>query len=384
MTKDIKAPKWADKTLLDKMAERTSALVTNVKEESGPALLRKIDVIGAGSQRLMTQANDSMQQSVSSLLTSLDGKSPTAEKLLELRSTMDEINPHSLHNAWWFSWMPKGIKRKAVSKFIHRYQPMNTHVNSILTGLREGKDELLEVSIELEHQYAEIQRAQREIQKEVYIGEMFIDQVEELEAKVDKSDVQEKTKLSTVKNKAARRIRDLRTKEQAAVQFFISIDQTVASNELLSEQIDSALSVGPMVMTNALRIQAALATQDTVKNAVSQFQEGLGDMMSQNAAAVNKAAEEIGDLYNNPVVALEKMEEGFDSLMQAVATANKTMEESTIAARESSARLAEMTAELEPVAQGLHDARQESKKTAADEDLIVDMVDDASDSDVGR
>lgn len=384
MTKDIKAPKWADKTLLDKMAERTSALVTNVKEESGPALLRKIDVIGAGSQKLMTQANDSMQQSVSSLLTSLDGKSPTAEKLLELRSTMDEINPHSLHNAWWFSWMPKGIKRKAVSKFIHRYQPMNTHVNSILTGLREGKDELLEVSIELEHQYAEIQRAQREIQKEVYIGEMFIDQVEELEAKVEKSDVQEKTKLSTVKNKAARRIRDLRTKEQAAVQFFISIDQTVASNELLSEQIDSALSVGPMVMTNALRIQAALATQDTVKNAVSQFQEGLGDMMSQNAAAVNKAAEEIGDLYNNPVVALEKMEEGFDSLMQAVATANKTMEESTIAARESSARLAEMTAELEPVAQGLHDARHESKKTAADEDLIVDMVDDASDSDVGR
>ncbi len=387
MTKDIKVPKWADKTLLDKMAERTSALITNVKEDSGPGLLRKIDVIGAGSQKLMTQANDSMQQSVSSLLTSLDGKSPTAEKLLELRSTMDEINPHSLHNKWWFSWMPKSIKRKAVSKFVHRYQPMNTHVNSILTGLREGKDELLEVSIELEHQYAEIQRAQREIQKEVYIGEMFIDQVEELEAKVGESDVQESTKLSTVKNKAARRIRDLRTKEQAAVQFFISIDQTVASNELLSEQIDSALSVGPMVMTNALRIQAALATQNTVKNAVSQFQEGLGDMMAQNAAAVNKAAEEIGDLYNNPVVALEKMEEGFDSLMQAVATANKTMEESTIAARESSARLAEMTAELEPVAQGLHDARQESKKTAAeagDKDMIVDMVDDASDSDVGR
>lgn len=387
MAKDLKAPKWADNALLDKMAERTSALVTNVKEESGPALLRKIDIIGAESQKLMTQANDSMQQSVSALLTGLDGKSPTAEKLLELRSKMDEINPHSLHNAWWFSWMPKGIKRKAVSKFVHRYQPMNTHVNSILTGLREGKDDLLESSIELEHQYGEIQRAQQEIQKEIYIGEMFINQIEDLESKVEESDVQEKTKLSTVKNKAARRIRDLRTKEQAAVQFFISIDQTVASNELLSEQIDSALSVGPMVMTNALRIQAALARQDTVKNAVSQFQEGLGDMMAQNAAAVNQAAEEIGDLYNNPVVALEKMEEGFDSLMQAVATANKTMEESTIAARESSARLAEMTAELVPVAEGLHDASEERKKASLNTDeaaVVADMVNNASGSDDGN
>lgn len=114
-------------------------------------------------------------------------------------------------------------------------------------------------------------------------------------------------------------------------------------------------------MTNALRIQAALAKQDTVKNAVQSFQDGLGDMMAQNAAAVNKAAQEVGDMYNNPVIALEKMEEGFDQLMQAVQTANETMANSTLKAREASARLADMTAELSPVAEGLHDARSSNK-----------------------
>ena len=359
MSDQTKTPKWADKTAIGGMKEKSLALVSTVKEKTGPALMRAIDVIGAGSQKRMAAANDLMSNSVNSLLKGLDGKSPTGEKLLELRSAMDDLNPHSLNNSWWFSWMPKGMKRKAVSRFIHKYEPMQKHVTGILAGLRAGKDDLLETSIELETQYTEIEGAQKEIQSEIYIGEVFIVEVEKLEVEVDETDAQEKQKLSSVKNKAARRIRDLRTMEQAAVQFFISIDQTVATNELLSEQIDSALTVGPMVMTNALRIQAALAKQDTVKQAVQSFQEGLGDMMAQNAAAVNKAASEIGDLYNNPVIALEKMEEGFDQLMQAVNTANETMANSTIKAREASAKLAEMTAQLNPVAQGLRDARDD-------------------------
>lgn len=359
MSDQTKTPKWADESAIGGMKEKSLALINTVKEKTGPSLMRAIDVIGAGSQKKMAAANDLMSDSVGSLLKGLDGKSPTGEKLLELRSAMDDLNPHSLNNAWWFSWMPKGIKRKAVSKFIHKYEPMNKHVSGILTGLRAGKDDLLETSIELENQYIEIESAQKEIQSEIYIGEIFIVEVEKLEVDVDETDAQEKQKLASVKNKAARRIRDLRTMEQAAVQFFISIDQTVATNELLSEQIDSALTVGPMVMTNALRIQAALAKQDTVKQAVQSFQEGLGDMMAQNATAVNKAASEIGDLYNNPVIALEKMEEGFDQLMQAVNTANETMANSTIKAREASAKLADMTAQLNPVAQGLRDARDD-------------------------
>ena len=362
MSDQKQAPKWAGKVDIGGMKEKSIALVGQVKEKTGPALMRAIDAIGANSQKKMASANDLMSNSVSSLLKGLDGKSPTGEKLLELRSAMDDLNPHSLHNAWYFSWMPKGMKRKAISRFVHKYEPMQKHVGGILSGLRAGKDDLLETSIELEHQYTEIEAAQKEIQAEIYIGELFIEEVDTLETQVDASDVQEVQKLASVKNKAARRIRDLRTMEQAAVQFFISIDQTVATNELLSEQIDSALTVGPMVMTNALRIQVALAKQDTVKKAVQSFQEGLGDMMAQNAAAVNKAASEIGDLYNNPVIALEKMEEGFDQLMQAVSTANDTMANSTIKAREASAKLAEMTAKLSPVAQGLHDSREDARE----------------------
>jgi uncharacterized protein YaaN involved in tellurite resistance len=98
-----------------------------------------------------------------------------------------------------------------------------------------------------------------------------------------------------------------------------------------------------------------------VNKAVREFQDGLGDMMAQNAAAVNQAAKEVGDLYNNPVIALEKLEEGFNQLMQAVNTANETMATSTVKALEASARLADMSAELAPVAEGMHQAQQQQQ-----------------------
>lgn len=357
MSKELTPPKWAAGDKIDSLKTRAQELVTSTQEKAGPALTRVVDSIGGSAHKKMASANDLMSGSVNSLLKGLDGKSPTGEKLLELRSAMDELNPHSLHNAWWFSWMPTPIKRKAVDKFIRRYQPMQSHVNGIFDGLRNGKDQLLETSLMLEEQYNEIDLAKKEIESEIFIGEIFISKIEEREKETPPEDIQEVQKLSSVKNQAMRRIRDLRTMEQASVQFFISIDQTISTNSLLGEQIDSALMVGPMVMQNALRIQSSLAQQKAIGTAVKGFQDGLGDMMAQNAAAVNQAAQDIGEMYNNPVIALEKLEEGFGQLMSAIDTASETMSSSTAKARESSDRLAEMTRQLAPVAAGLHEGR---------------------------
>ncbi|MFT6113167.1 MAG: hypothetical protein ACI9MS_003109 [Glaciecola sp.] len=382
----LKSPKWASEDNVELMQKRSQELAESTKTNGGPALNRIVGNIGASAQKKMASANDLMKGNVNSLLKGLDGKSPAGEKLLELRSTMDQLNPHSLHNAWWFSWMPNTIKRKAVSRFVRQYQPMQSHVDAIFNGLRNGKDDLLESNLALEQQYNEIAAAKKEIESEIYIGELFIQQVDAQDAETPAEDIQEKQKFATVKNQAMRRIRDLRTMEQASVQFFISIDQTIATNSLLDESIDSALTVGPMVMNNALRIQAALAQQETIKDAVQQFQAGLGDMMAQNAGSIEKAAQEVGDLYNNPVIALQKMEEGFDKLMNAVKIANDTMSTSTAKARETSDRLADMTAQLSPVADGMRDARSSSNGIKDVQDVATDStpkLDDASTPKIG-
>lgn len=359
-----KAPKWADEAQLVDMQAGSQSLMAQVADVSGPGLYRVIDTIGAESQKSMVEASERMRGGVDSLLKGLDGKSPTGERLVELSTTFSELDPKSVTNKWWFSWMPKGIKRTAIKKFTGRYASMQSHVDTILNGLRAGKDNILESNIQSERQYNEIEVAYQQVQRDIYMGETLYAMIEAKEAETEASDQLEVNKLATAKNTVARRIRDLRTKEAAAMQFFVAIDQTMQSNVLLAEQIDSALSVGPMVMHNALQIQSALAQQAQVKSAVAEFQKGLSEMMEQNASAVNQAAQEIGDLYNNPVVAVEAMQRSHDQLMQAVATAQKTMEDSTVKAREVSALQASMTEELKPVAEAMKATRSDKRPEA--------------------
>lgn len=359
MAETIHAPKWAKETDIKDMDAQAAGYVVDTREKSGPALTRSIEGIGAKAQKKLVQANTLMSSGLQNLLEGLDGKSPTGEKLAEMRVVMDEMNPGSLMNAWWFSWMPTSIKRRAVRKFASTFHSNQSNMTAIFDHLRDGKDDLLQLSISLEAQYEQVLDAKREAEREIYIAELFLQKLEDFEKTVSSGDILETNKIASVKNQAMRRLRDLRTKEHAAVQFFVSIDQSIQNNSLLNEHIDSALSVGPMVLYNAVQIASALQQQKAIKDQVKSFQDGLGDMMAQNAANIKQSTIDIAEMYNNPVIALEKMQAGFNDLVEATDMAQKAMCESTAKAREAADIQAQMTAELEPLAIAIRDARDE-------------------------
>lgn len=355
---EIKQPKWAKEIDVTSMKERATSLMTDIKEKTTPVILSAIDSVAKGSQEKMLQTNNVMSQNVGSLLKDLNGNSPTAEKLIELRECMDKLNPNSLRNSWWMGLAPKSIKRYVINNFIHKYEPMKNHVDSVLDGLRHGYDQLIELDIQMHTQYNELIETMKEIQADIYICDETLLLVEQFETEMDKNDQTEVQKVAQAKNKLVRKIRDLRTKEQAVNQFFVSIEQSFTNNNLLSEQIESALSVGPMVMYNALQIQAGLAKQDTISKGVAKFQEGLSDMMTQNAKATRIATEEIAGLWNNPVLALDKMSEGFNELMSAISTAQTAMNNSTQVGLEAIEKLKGMNEALSPTVQAMRENRE--------------------------
>jgi uncharacterized protein YaaN involved in tellurite resistance len=357
MTDEIKAPKGVNADGLKVLKDKSKDLMVQIKEKTTPKMLAVIDAVGNSSQKKMLASNDLMSKSVGSLLTDLNGKSPAAENLMELRTCMDTLNPASLRNSWWFGIVPKPIKRYAINNFVYKYQPMSTHVDSILDGLRAGFDKIIELNISMTSQYDSLTDTMNEIRADIFVCDNTYEQVLEFEASMDKSDQLELTKVEQAKGKLSRKIRDLRTKEQAVIQFFVSLEQSFVSNDLLSDQIESALSVGPMVMYNALQIQAGLAQQKQIKEGLENFQEGLSDMMAQNAKATKLAVEDIASLYNNPVLALDKMEQGFNDLMSAVDTANQAIADSTKSAQETSERLKDMSAAFQPTVEGMKQNR---------------------------
>lgn len=362
-------PVSSSSTITENRADELNPQVAALEQEiaisdGSPVMEMKLKQLGSKATSRATKVRVLVETKVKDLMVNVEGESPTANKLIELRTVMDRLNPHSLHNDWKFKILPEFLKKRALRAYAEKFESNQDHITAILSGLQEGKEKLLERIIDLASQYKQLKEATNEIEDEIYIGETLFKRLEIYI--VDPSDPIESQKIERAKNVISRRIRDLRVAEQAIAQFLVSINRTADNSNILSEAIDSALFVGPLVLSNAVAIQVALSEQKNIANALDQFQSGLGTMMEQNAEMIEEQTKHIGELYNNPVIALEHLEKSYDKLMNAVAHADEIMKASTVTARELSGRLETMTKELHPVIAAQEEAHEELKKLQAD------------------
>ena len=346
----------------NELQERARQLIAQL--ESAPQdrqLARSVGSIGSDAQQKAGHEIDLLKTKVGTLLNDLDGPGAKMPKgLMHLRKTMDTVNPPVLAS------QPRGL----ISKLLRRtpvigdvladiavkYGSVQTQIDQIVDGLRAGKDQLLQDSLELDRLYQQVQNAQAEVQKAAYLGELLWQGFEAQLPSV--TEPAERQRLETLVHRVAMRVQDLRTMEQVNTQFFVSIDMTIQNNDHLSDAITRTVTVTRSLLTVGLAIQAALANQKKIMNAVKETQDYTADMLTANAAAIKQQTAEIGDMYKNPVLALDKVKQAYDDLMGAMDQMDEIRRAGTEQARAGITELDQMTEKLAPKAEGLHSARQ--------------------------
>jgi len=346
----------------NELRERARSLIEQL--ESSPQdrqLSRSLGSLGGDAQQKAGHEIDLLKTKVGTLLNDIDGPgSQIPQGLMQLRKTMDDVNPHVLASK------PKGL----ISKLLRRlpvigdvladiavkYESVQTQIDQIVDGLRAGKDQLLQDSLELDRLYQQVQNAQLDLQKAAYLGELLW---KGLEAELSsETDAGERQRLETLVHRVAMRVQDLRTMEQVNTQFFVSIDMTIQNNDHLSDAITRTVTVTRSLLTVGLAIQAALANQKKIMEAVKDTQDYTADMLAANAASIKQQTSEIGDMYKNPVLALDKVKQAYDDLMGAMNQMDEIRRAGTESARAGIAQLDQMTAGLAPKADALRAARE--------------------------
>ncbi|MFQ5796085.1 MAG: toxic anion resistance protein [Candidatus Bipolaricaulia bacterium] len=346
----------------ESVEKEVSQLVVEVQEsEKGLQLTNRLGSIGAKEQKRSSAKINLLKTKVGDLLNEVEGEGGAIPRnLIELRKTMDEINPHVL------SEKPRGVVSRVLRKvpkigdiladIAVKYESVQTQIDGIINGLRAGKDQLLQDSIELDELYQQVKEAQFGIQRYAYFGELFMQKLQELHDQSDNS--AEREKLSAAIHRGAMRVQDLRTMEQVNYQFFVSIDLTVQNNTNLSDSIDRTVMVTTSLLVVGLAIQAAMARQKKITKAVQQTQEYASEMLAANAAAIRQQTQEIGDLQNNPVLALEKVAAAYDDLMATLDETERIRKEGTTQAREGIKQLTQMSQKLESKAEALRSSTE--------------------------
>ena len=363
------------KALSDDEARRIQIEAEEIVAQLGDAfgsremeLLDALTNVGSQAQR---NAGDQLELLRSRIGTFLNAGGPSkeiADGLRDLRIALDEINPQEIAQSGIRSrvlgalpfikgrYNPVG---RALQKIALRYEPVSRQVTIIETRLSDGQALLVRDNVELRMLNKDVEDRQLPIQRNAYFGELLIQHLSGLLEQTE--DPMKRDRVQGALHDVAVRVQDLRTMEEVHIQQFISIEMGRQNNSRLGQSVERTLTLATNVVTIGLAIQSALVRQKRVMDAASRTRELLGDLIMANAAAINQHTQGIGDLQNQPVIAMEKIAQAHNDLVEALDTADRLRKEGIEAARESIAKLSQMSDSLDQRLGGIsHESVQDS------------------------
>ena len=346
---------------------RALALVSKLAEAGGSQEMELADSItnlGVQAQRKAGAELELLRGRVGEMLAGGDAGDEISRDLVELRTTLNQINPHEVGKA--------GLARRvmgrvpfvgnsalrALERVAVRYEPVSKQVSVIEARLREGRTMLVRDNVELRKLYEQVEEQQPPIQKNAYLGELMMQHLNDLLEHTD--DPLKMERIRNVLHDVVMRTQDLRTMDAVHIQFFVGIDMTRHNNSRLGQSVERTLALGTNVVLIGLAIQMALSRQKRMLEANQRTREFLGNLIAANAASLRHHTQEIGDVYNNPVIAIDKITQAHNDLIEAMNTADRLKLEGIQVARENIARLGQLSADLEHRSRGLREDASEA------------------------
>ncbi len=342
------------------LAEIESTVDTHFAEvERQPgsvALVRTVGRLGGDAQLEASNQFSLLQTRVGSLLKDSEGEGAgIPSELVKCRTAMDSLNPNAL-------MQPRGWLRKIpkigpiLLEIAQRYETVQSQIDGIVGTLKANDDLLLEDNIQLEQLYENVQKAQLQIQKSAFVGELLWQKIEE---KLRAGDLPERRNLQRVLNRVVVRVQDLRTMEQANAQSFAGIAMIIDTNVSVSDSINRMVIVVRSLLTVALTISVAVAHQRKAIKSIRVTKEFAEELIKSNARQIREGSVDAARLENEPVLALEAMKVGFDELMTAYDEVEEIRTQGIEAARRGVTELSEMTRKLQPRTEALRASTEE-------------------------
>ena len=360
--KEPTAPKGVGEEEVRTLKARATELVNDLGSATGSKELEMTDTIGnlgIQTQRTAGTELDLLRTRVGDMLTQEGPSTQISKDLIDLRGALNQINPHEMSQVGFIGRLLSKLPfvgnpaLKALERIAIRYEPVSKQVSIIETQLREGRAMLARDNVELRMLYGQVEAQQLPIQKNAYMGELVMEQLDELLKHTEDS-----LKTERVRNAlhdVSMRVQDLRTMEEVHIQFFVSIEMTRQNNNRLGQSVERTLALGSNVVMVGLAIQSALIRQKRVLEATQRTREFLGNLIVANAASIRQHTQEIGDVYNNPVIAIDKITQAHNDLIEAMDMADRLKQEGIDGARENIAKLSKLSADLQERSRGLRD-----------------------------
>ena len=285
---------------------------------------RVADVNGIGEREIVAtseMSNRLLDRPVRALHGALEGGAPIGKSLVELRHTVEELNPARYDLA-------QGTPRKLLGvipfgdrlrSYFDRYSRARQHIEGIVEALGEGRGELERDNAAIEQEERSLWTEMETLRQYAFLAQRLDEAVEARAREIEATDeARARVLREDVLFPVRRRRQEILTQLTVAAQGYAALRVVEQNNRELVRAVQTATTTTVAAMRTAVMVAQALANQRLVADQVRAVNEVTSGMLEGTSSMLREQSAEVQEQATGPGVDVAALQRSWDNVFAAL------------------------------------------------------------------
>lgn len=302
-------------TILAQLLEATE------REALAPHHRQAVDEMGLEIQTQAARRSKMLEAPIRKLAHQGDEGGPVARSLIELRTRMQDLDPHK-HNL-----SREGLTRMLalipgvgtpLQRYFRKFETAQEALDAILKDLEAGKDMLRRDNLSLSDDQASLRGSLEQLRRQIGLGQILDRRLRETADSLPQGEAQRRLIEEELIFPLRQRIVDLQQQLAVSQQGILALEVVIRNNRELMRGVDRAINVTVSALNVAVTVALALSNQRLVLDRVEALNSATSDLIAGTANALRTQGVEIQNRAASTVLDMEQLEQAFTDVIAAI------------------------------------------------------------------
>ena len=301
-----------------KLQTKVDAFVEELvaQDANSPEFGKKVDQLTNMGRKEIAQAAGMSNRFLDRPVRAMDKDQGVGDDLAELRRVVEDLDPGKRGKLSGtrkiLGIIPFGNR---LTNYFRSYQSAQTHIQSILTNLASGKDELLMDNAAIDVERQKLWEAMGNLEQMVHISKALDERLEDKAAELDPTDpAKAKAIRETALFYVRQRTQDLLTQMAVSVQGYLALDLVKKNNVELVKGVDRASTTTVAALRTAVTVAEAMTNQRLVLGQIAALNDTTAGIIDSTGKLLREQTAKIHQQAAASTIPLETLQRAFQNI----------------------------------------------------------------------
>lgn len=301
-----------------KLDEKVEAFIVDLvsADAASPEFGKKVDQLTNMGRKEIMAASGMSNRFLDRPVRAMDQDEGVGANLSELRRVVEDLDPGKRGK------LSTGTKilgiipfGNTVKNYFRSYQSAQTHIQSILSKLASGKDELLMDNAAIDVERQKLWEAMGNLEQMIHISKTLDARLEEKAIELDSSDpAKAKAIRETALFYVRQRTQDLLTQMAVSVQGYLALDLVKKNNVELVKGVDRASTTTVGALRTAVTVAEAMTNQRLVLQQITALNTTTANIIDSTSMLLADQTGKIHEQAASSTIPIETLQRAFQNI----------------------------------------------------------------------